>query len=115
VTRWGPWAAVVVTVWLLAGRGFAVAVAVAVMVAVWRLRGDTPAERRRRPWTRVERQIVLSRAGHRCEDCGSPWELEVDHYVPFALGGEHSLRNARCLCGPCNRRKGATHPEEYYR
>lgn len=115
MTRWLPWAAAFGVLWLLAGRGWAVAVATAVMVAVWRLRGDSREERRRRPWTSVERQFVLRRAGWRCEDCGSPHELEVDHYVPFALGGEHSLRNTRCLCGPCNRRKGATHPEEYYR
>ena len=114
MTRWAPFLAGLFVLWLLAGRGFALAIGVAVMVAIWRLRGDTRAERKRRPWTLVERQIVLGRAGYQCEDCGSPHELEVDHFVPLAKGGEHHLRNARCLCGPCNRRKGAQHPEEYY-
>ncbi len=96
-----------VTVWLLAGRGFAVAVAVAVMVAVWRLRGDTPAERRRRRLTSMERRIVLHRDGYRCRWCGSPYDLELDHIVPFSKGGACDLSNLQTLCSTCNKRKGA--------
>jgi 5-methylcytosine-specific restriction endonuclease McrA len=114
--RWLPPAtAALLAVWLLFGRGWAVALLVACLVPLWLNRGDTRAERRRRPWTRIEREIVLGRAGYQCQDCGSRYELEVDHYVPWARGGAHDLSNARCLCGPCNRRKSDTPPEEYYR
>lgn len=102
-------------IWVLAGRGWAMAMLVAVLAALWLSRGDTPGERRRRPWTRVERQIALRRAGHRCEDCGAEHELELDHVVPWSRGGAHHLSNVRVLCGPCNRRKAAQPPEEYYR
>lgn len=99
----------------MAGRGWAMALVVAVLAALWLSRGGTRAERRRRPWTRVERRIALRRAGWRCEDCGSPEELELDHFVPWSKGGAHDLSNVRVLCGPCNRRKSNTDPEEYYR
>ncbi|NCB27935.1 MAG: HNH endonuclease, partial [Bacteroidia bacterium] len=33
---------------------------------------------------------------------------ELDHIIPLALGGEHSMRNTQCLCRKCNGAKGAT-------
>jgi len=33
---------------------------------------------------------------------------ELDHIIPLALGGEHSMRNTQCLCRKCNGDKGAT-------
>jgi hypothetical protein len=33
---------------------------------------------------------------------------ELDHIVPIALGGEHTIANAQCLCRKCNQKKGAT-------
>lgn len=91
------------------------AMLVAVLAALWLSRGDTLAERKRRPWTRVERRIALRRAGYRCEDCGSPDDLELDHVIPFSKGGPCDLSNVRVLCSPCNKRKSDTPPEEYYR
>ena len=114
MTRWTPLCAALAVVWLVAGRGWAMAGLVCVLAFIWLRRGDTKAERKRRPWTRVERQIALRRAGYRCEDCGSPFELELDHFVPFSRGGPCDLSNVRVLCGPCNRRKGDTPPEVYY-
>ena len=35
--------------------------------------------------------------------CGSRSYLQVDHIVPFALGGGHSAKNLRLLCGVHNR------------
>lgn len=62
---------------------------------------------------------VLNRDRWTCQLCGckTPRKLrgtikdhapEVDHIVPLAEGGEHSMRNAQCLCRHCNLEKGAT-------
>ena len=55
------------------------------------------------------RDQVLSRDGCQCTyvspegiHCGSPWDLEIDHITPFALGGETSLDNLRVLCSAHN-------------
>lgn len=33
---------------------------------------------------------------------------ELDHIIPLAQGGEHSMRNTQCLCRKCNGKKGAS-------
>ena len=44
-----------------------------------------------------------------CTYCGTPnngtWTFSLDHHVPLALGGTHSLDNLRPCCEPCNRAK----------
>lgn len=40
-----------------------------------------------------------------CEVCGSIFLLEIDHRVPYALGGESKQENLRVLCRNCNQRK----------
>ena len=42
-----------------------------------------------------------------CVACGAVGEIELDHVVPIARGGRHSIGNLQALCGPCNRSKGA--------
>jgi hypothetical protein len=63
-------------------------------------RPDVPAH--------VEREVRL-RDGDRCQFpldaggvCGSTWQVELDHIVPAALGGETTVANLRCACGPHN-------------
>ena len=62
---------------------------------------------------------VFKRDAWTCQLCGvkTPKKLrgtcndkapELDHIIPLALGGEHSMRNTQCLCRKCNRDKGAT-------
>ncbi len=61
---------------------------------------------------------VLERDGWRCQICGRklrkaakyphPQAATVDHIIPLALGGEHSLRNVQCACRQCNGVKSAT-------
>lgn len=114
MTRLAPALAALSVVWLFAGRGWALAMLVAVLSALWLSRGDTRTGRGRQRWSRVQRDLALRRAGYQCEDCGSGYELELDHVVPWSRGGDHHLSNVRVLCGPCNRRKGALPPEEYY-
>lgn len=59
---------------------------------------------------------VLQRDGWRCQLCGvatprrlrgttDPRAPEVDHIIPLARGGEHSVRNLQCACRRCNGEK----------
>ena len=57
----------------------------------------------------IEREVRL-RDGDRCQfpldaggACGSTWQVELDHVVPVALGGETSAANLRCACRVHNR------------
>lgn len=58
-------------------------------------------------WRR-QRQKALARAGHRCEQCSSARDIQVDHVVPVSHGGSHQLTNLQVLCGGCHRKKTAT-------
>jgi len=62
---------------------------------------------------------VFDRDGWRCRICGvyTPKSLrgttedrapELDHIVPLAAGGTHTLDNVQCSCRACNSEKGAT-------
>ena len=56
------------------------------------------------------KDIVFKRDGGRCSfvgrngrRCGSAWNLQYDHIVPFRKGGDNSPENLRLLCGRHNR------------
>jgi 5-methylcytosine-specific restriction endonuclease McrA len=66
-------------------------------------------ERTRSIPAKVRDEIFL-RDGGRCtfkgtdgRRCNSKWNLQIDHIVPFALGGDNSPGNLRLLCGKHNR------------
>jgi 5-methylcytosine-specific restriction endonuclease McrA len=63
---------------------------------------------RRRPIPLKVKTWVWQRDGGRCVECRSRADLEYDHIIPLAMGGSNTERNLQLLCGPCNRRKGAT-------
>ena len=55
------------------------------------------------------RKAVLERDKYQCtyvgengKACCSKWNIEVDHIVNFAEGGEHTMENLRVLCRPHN-------------
>jgi hypothetical protein len=54
------------------------------------------------------RKLVWQRDGGKCVQCDSSVELQFDHIIPIKLGGAGTPENLQVLCGPCNRRKGAT-------
>jgi 5-methylcytosine-specific restriction endonuclease McrA len=62
---------------------------------------------RREPIPRAVRLAVWERDGGRCVECGSDFELQYDHVIPFAMGGAATAGNLQLLCAGCNRAKGA--------
>jgi len=66
----------------------------------------------------IKPESVFKRDGWRCQMCGrsTPKRLrgttdlkapELDHRVPLALGGSHTLDNVQCSCRNCNILKGS--------
>lgn len=60
---------------------------------------------------------VMDRDGWRCQICGRPTPKklrgtckpnapELDHIIPFAMGGPHTYSNVQCACRECNAAKG---------
>ncbi len=56
---------------------------------------------------KLSRRVVLARDGYRCQYCGSPRHLTLDHVIPRSRGGTTSWDNVVTSCAPCNTRKGA--------
>lgn len=49
------------------------------------------------------RQVVLARAGQRCERCGERRPLDLHHRLPRSRGGTHGVENLVALCRDCHR------------
>ncbi|MCV4343247.1 HNH endonuclease [Pseudomonas capsici] len=61
-----------------------------------------------RPWRRI-RDRVLLRDQYTCRGCGVVTnELEVDHIINVAEGGNDDDANLQSLCIPCHQAKTAT-------
>jgi 5-methylcytosine-specific restriction enzyme A len=54
-------------------------------------------------WSRIRSQVL--REERRCRNCGSTWQLEVDHVRNRAAGGDSSRGNLHVLCRACHREK----------
>ena len=69
-------------------------------------------KRRRRNVTKDSRYAVLERAGFKCQACGARPEkennvvLQIDHIIPFSMGGSCAEDNYQVLCWDCNISKG---------
>jgi len=51
----------------------------------------------------------------KCAYCGSAENLTIDHIKPQSKGGEDIKTNVLCACKSCNRSKGHTPWDEWYR
>ncbi len=61
-------------------------------------------------------EMAGSAASAPCTYCGidpGPGNRQVDHKIPRARGGPHSIENLAVACGKCNRDKGTMTPDEY--
>ncbi|MGH8894420.1 MAG: HNH endonuclease [Actinomycetes bacterium] len=54
------------------------------------------------------KHLVWTRDGGKCRACSRTTELQFDHIIPVSMGGNSQPENLQILCGPCNRRKGAS-------
>jgi 5-methylcytosine-specific restriction endonuclease McrA len=80
--------------------------------AVLRLR---KAERMYRDGVKYSWPNILVRDGCRCCYCGKhrpPDQLNADHVLPRARGGQTTWLNIVAACYPCNTRKGSRTPQE---
>ncbi|MGD7002121.1 HNH endonuclease [Corynebacterium halotolerans] len=61
---------------------------------------------RKRPpeWFKTKAQAE-KRLPKYCAVCGDPRALELDHIIPVAEGGEHTLHNVQWLCPPHHEEK----------
>ena len=67
-----------------------------------------PKPRRKRELSESEKAQVKNRDHHRCLCCGAKGtgiRLQIDHIIPYNLGGETSVENSQTLCSVCNRDK----------
>jgi hypothetical protein len=93
--------------------------------AAHRSTGRNPTKRTRHIPQEI-RDEVFARDGGRCtftgddgKRCSSDWNLQIDHIVPFAKGGDNSPENLRLLCPVHNRLAaeqayGKTHMDTFY-
>lgn len=70
----------------------------------------TKAKGRREDWhtrhvPQAVRSQVFERDDHKCRECGSADNLEIDHVIPISRGGNGDEENLQVLCRACNRRK----------
>jgi hypothetical protein len=70
--------------------------------------GQAPVPAQRGAIPADVKQLVWNRDGGACRTCGSNVELQFDHIIPVSVGGGSTEDNLQVLCGPCNRRKGAS-------
>lgn len=60
--------------------------------------------------TAEEWKDLLDRYDYKCLCCGKTGiKLTLDHIMPLAMGGNHTIDNAQCLCSSCNSKKGVRH------
>lgn len=69
------------------------------------MRAETAQAPVRTPVPEDVRRVVFERDGGSCVECGSNFDLQYDHVLPFSLGGATSVENLQLLCSTCNREK----------
>jgi hypothetical protein len=62
----------------------------------------SPVKVQRRISASVKKEVYLR--DQKCIKCGTTHRLQFDHQMPFALGGDSSVKNVRMLCFNCNQR-----------
>jgi len=63
-------------------------------------------------WEKTKRDVFLRDNG-KCVYCGEENGVEVDHVIPFSLGGNNESDNLATSCLRCNRQKGSKTIDEW--
>jgi hypothetical protein len=71
-------------------------------------KGNLLENQKRSAIPELVKELVWKRDEGRCCYCAANNELQFDHIIPVALGGSNDEANIQILCGPCNRKKGAS-------
>jgi 5-methylcytosine-specific restriction endonuclease McrA len=65
--------------------------------------------------TETQWETLLARYDGHCAYCGKEAKLTLDHVIPLAKGGKHSIDNVVPACIHCNDSKGARTPRQWRR
>ncbi len=63
--------------------------------------------KKRYPISHSLRHKIFTRDDDRCKDCGSGFDLVIDHIYPHSMGGTDLEDNLQTLCRNCNAEKGS--------
>lgn len=66
---------------------------------------DEDIKTKRKTINEKMRDRVLKKYKHKCKECGSTKNLEIDHIIPFSIGGTTDKKNLQVLCKVCNLKK----------
>lgn len=80
------------------------------------IRSACPKKDKDRLFSSLVRLEIFRRDDCRCWKCGArpvSDELEVDHIIPYAMGGPTELLNGVVLCKTCNGVKSASYDEAF--
>jgi len=64
---------------------------------------------------RMWKDSIKSKWNHKCAYCGSNKEITIDHVIPQSKGGIDTSLNCVACCHSCNKDKGHTQWEEWYK
>jgi len=70
---------------------------------------EKPKKPKKRTLGLRDKQILLERAGYKCEACGKEIrfsQMQVGHKIAASKGGEATLENCVSLCYKCNKLQG---------
>lgn len=66
---------------------------------------STEYPRSRLNFSNTEKRTILDRDNHRCVQCGTQDNLEIDHILAICNGGKRSVDNGQTLCASCHNAK----------
>ena len=68
----------------------------------------SPAKRKREPIPKDVRLAVWARDEGRCVECGSDFDIQYDHIIPFSMVGASTVENLQLLRAAIRRREAGS-------